>query len=80
MKTYNYSEVRHNFSTVFNAALQEDVIITRKDGRKFKLASLNKIPAKGKSPLAHIKGIKADVTMDTILGAIREGRERAGTE
>jgi PHD/YefM family antitoxin component YafN of YafNO toxin-antitoxin module len=37
MKIYNYSEARQNFSMVLNTALQEEVIITRRDGVKFKL-------------------------------------------
>ncbi|MDR3144804.1 MAG: type II toxin-antitoxin system Phd/YefM family antitoxin, partial [Treponema sp.] len=36
MKVYNYSEARQNFSTVLNTALKEEVIITRRDGSKFK--------------------------------------------
>ena len=36
MKIYNYSEARQNFSTVLNTALKEEVIITRKDGSKYK--------------------------------------------
>ena len=42
MKVFNYSEARQNFSTLLNAALKEEVIITRKDGSKFKLISLHK--------------------------------------
>ena len=80
MKTYGYSEARQKFSTVFNTALKEEVIIARKDGSKFKLAAINKSPAAGKSPLANIKGIKAGITMDDILEAIREGRERTGAD
>ena len=76
MKVYDYAEARHNFSTVFNAALKEEVVIARKDGSKLKLAAIHKSPAKGKSPLANIQGIKANITMDDILDAIREGRER----
>jgi antitoxin (DNA-binding transcriptional repressor) of toxin-antitoxin stability system len=73
MKIYNYSEARQNFSTVLNTALKEEVIITRKDGSKFKLVPIleNK-----KSPLEDIKGIKTDVSMSDILDAIRESRER----
>jgi len=76
MKVYNYSEARKNFATVLNTALIEDVIITRKDGNKFKLLSMNESKKKGKSPLEDIKGIKTNVTMGDILGAIRESRER----
>jgi PHD/YefM family antitoxin component YafN of YafNO toxin-antitoxin module len=75
MKVYNYSEARQNFSTVLNMALQEEVIITRRDGVKFKLISLNENSKELKSPLENIKGIKTDITMDEILKAIKQGRE-----
>ena len=76
MKVFNYSEARQNFATLLNTALKEEVIIARKDGSKFKLISLHQNEKKGKSPLEGIKGIKANITMDDILGAIRESRER----
>jgi len=76
MKVYNYSEARQNFSTVLNTALKEEVIISRKDGSKFKLISMPGNKKRGKSPLEGIKGIKANVSMDDILDAIRESRQR----
>jgi PHD/YefM family antitoxin component YafN of YafNO toxin-antitoxin module len=72
---YNYSEARQQFSTVLNTALKEDVVITRKDGSKFKLVSLYENKKMHKSPLEHIKGIKADVTTQELVEIIREGRE-----
>jgi prevent-host-death family protein len=75
MRIYNYSEARQNFSTVLNTALKEEVIITRKDGSKFKIVSINENAKKTKSPLEGIKGIKTNVTMDDILEAIRDSRE-----
>jgi len=78
MKIYNYSEARQNFSMVLNTALNEEVIITRKDGNEFRLTAIRKSTKKKKSPLEDIKGIKTNVTMDDILGAIRESRERPG--
>jgi len=75
MKVYNYSEARQNFATVLNTALKEEVLITRKDGSKFKLVSVGNRKEK-KSPLGDIKGIKTNVTMIEIIDAIKEGRER----
>ena len=75
MKIYNYSEARQNFSTVLNTALKEEVIITRKDGSKFKLISMNENKQETKSPLENIKGIKTNITMSEILEAIKQGRE-----
>jgi prevent-host-death family protein len=72
MKIYNYSEARQNFSTVLNTALNEDVIITRKDGNKFKLVSINK--QNKKSPL-DIEGIDTDITTNEIIDIVRECRE-----
>ncbi|MDR1050249.1 MAG: type II toxin-antitoxin system prevent-host-death family antitoxin [Deltaproteobacteria bacterium] len=39
MKFFNYSEAQQNFSTVLNTAVDDDddVIITRSDGSKFKI-------------------------------------------
>jgi len=76
MKVYNDSEARQNFSTVLNTALKEEVIIARRDGSKFRLISINDKSKKRKSPLEGIKGIKSAVSMDDILDAIRESRER----
>jgi antitoxin (DNA-binding transcriptional repressor) of toxin-antitoxin stability system len=76
MKVYNYSDARQNFATVLNTALKEEVIISRKDGSKFKLVSMQENKKRGKSPLEDIKAIKSSVTMGDILDAIRESRER----
>jgi PHD/YefM family antitoxin component YafN of YafNO toxin-antitoxin module len=75
MKIYNYSEARQNFSTILNTALKEEVIIMRRDGSKFKLISMNEPQKQLVSPLENIKGIKTDVSMDEILGAIKQGRD-----
>ena len=76
MKVYNYSEARQNFSTVLNTALKEEVIIARRDGSKFRLVSIKEKKKKSKSPLEGIKGIKTSLSMNDILDAIRESRER----
>ena len=55
---------------------KEEVIISRKDGSKFKLVSVQENKKKGKSPLEDIKAIKANIAMNDILDAIRESRER----
>jgi antitoxin (DNA-binding transcriptional repressor) of toxin-antitoxin stability system len=72
MKIYKYSEARQNFATVLNTALKEEVIITRKDGNRFKLVSINK--KNKKSPL-DIDGIDTDITTQEIIDVIRECRE-----
>jgi len=75
MKVFNYSEARQNFAAIFNTALKEDVIITRKDGNKFRLVTIHE-QKKRQSPFEAVKGIKTGVTMVDIIDAIREGRER----
>jgi antitoxin (DNA-binding transcriptional repressor) of toxin-antitoxin stability system len=72
MRIYKYSEARQNFSTVLNTALKEEVIITRKDGNRFKLIAIKK--RSKKSPL-DIEGIDTDITTEEILDVIRECRE-----
>ena len=75
MRVYNYSEARQNFTTVLNTALKEEVIITRKDGCKFKIISIDRNKDDGKSPLKGIKGVKANITTKELVEIIREGRE-----
>jgi hypothetical protein len=75
MKFFNYSEVQQNFSTVLDTAVNDDVIITRSDGSKFKIVFINKINTDLKSPFEDIKGIQTNVTMKDILEAIKQGRE-----
>ena len=75
MKIYNCSEARQKFSTVLNTALKEEVIITRKDGRKFKLISMNENKEELDSTLSNVKGIETNISMNEILDAIRQGRD-----
>jgi antitoxin (DNA-binding transcriptional repressor) of toxin-antitoxin stability system len=72
MKIYKYSEARQNFATVLNTALKEEVIITRKDGNRFKLVPINK---KSKRSPLDIEGIDTDITTEEILDVLRECRE-----
>jgi hypothetical protein len=60
---------------VLNTALKEEVIITRRDGSKFKLISIIENKKGAKSPLENVKGIKTNITMDEILEAIKQRRE-----
>ena len=75
MRVYNYSEARQNFTTVLNTALKEEVIITRKDGSRFKIVPIDRDKKKGKSPLEGIKGLKLDISTKELVEIIREGRE-----
>jgi hypothetical protein len=51
------------------------VIITRRDGSKFKIIPMDTKKSKGHSPLENIKGIKANVSTEELVEIIRDGRE-----
>lgn len=72
MKVYTYTEARRWFARVLDEARAGgEIRIKRRDGSEF---SLRPVPSTG-SPL-DVKGVNADVSIDDIMGAIREGRER----
>jgi antitoxin (DNA-binding transcriptional repressor) of toxin-antitoxin stability system len=71
MKAYKYSEARQNFATILDTALQEEVLITRKDGNMFKLVAINK--KKKTSPL-DIKGISTAVRTGEIINILKKSR------
>jgi antitoxin (DNA-binding transcriptional repressor) of toxin-antitoxin stability system len=75
MRIYNYSEARQNFTSVLNTALREEVIITCKDGSKFKIIPIDNKKTRGHSPLENIKGIKVNISTEDLVEIIREGRE-----
>ena len=75
MRVFNYSEARQNFTAALNTALKEEVIITRKDGSKFKILPINNEKREGKSPLEGIKGVRAAITTKELVEIIREGRQ-----
>lgn len=72
MRVFNYSEARQNFSFLLNTALEEEVVIKRRDGSKFKVIPIMEEPPQ--SPF-DIKGIDSDITTADILDFIQEGRE-----
>jgi len=72
MKVFNYSEARQNFAAILNASLSEEVIITRKDGSRFKIVPI--IDRKKKSPF-DVEGIDTGVKTPEIIDIIRKGRE-----
>ena len=72
MRVFNYSEARQNFASILNMAAEEDVIIAKKDGSRFKIVPLTK--SESKSPF-DVPGIKSKVTTKEILDVIRETRE-----
>lgn len=72
MKVYTYTEARRWFARILDEARAGgEIRIKRRDGSEF---SLRPVPSTG-SPL-DVEGVDADVSIDDIMGAIREGRER----
>jgi hypothetical protein len=71
MKTYNYSEAQRNFSSVLNTALQQDVIIQKRDGSKFKIVPI--IEKNNQSPF-DVTGIDTDISTEEIIEFLKEGR------
>lgn len=71
MKTYTYSEARQQLAGLLDAATREgEARIRRRDGRVFVVQ-----PARSKKSPLDIPGVETDVTLDEILGFVREGRE-----
>lgn len=72
MRVYNYSEARQNFSSVLNLAMNEEVIIARKDGSRFKVVPIKEKDEK--SPF-DIDGINTNIDMAEIIDVLKESRE-----
>jgi hypothetical protein len=72
MKTYSYSDMQQNLSVILNMAVNEDVVIKRPDGIRFKLMYLKDNTSA--SPL-NIDGITTDITTQELVGIVREQRE-----
>lgn len=72
MRVFNYSEARQNFASLLNMAVKEDVIITKKDGSRFKITPISN--KKVKSPF-DVPGVKSNIETNDILNFIRESRE-----
>ncbi len=71
MKTYTYSEARQQLAGLLDAATREgEARIRRRDGRVFVVQ-----PARSKKSPLDVPGVQTDVTLDEILGFVREGRE-----
>jgi hypothetical protein len=75
MKIYNYAEAQHDFEGILNAAVNQDVIIKKKDGGKFRIMYMrdNADP----SPF-EVSGIDTDITTKEMLGILKESRAMNG--
>jgi len=70
MKVFTYSEARQNLSKLLLLAQKEEVEIRRRDGTIFSLTSKESTAT---SPF-DVPGIKAKVTTENILAAVKESR------
>jgi hypothetical protein len=70
MKVYTYSEARQKLAELLNQALQEEVLIRRRDGATFSVIS-----KRNKRSPFDVKGIKTTVSTRDMLDAIKESRE-----
>lgn len=76
MRRYTSSEARRNFATILEQARREGVVrIERRDGQAFLI-----VPDRVKRSPLDVPGVTLDppVTLEEILQAVREGRERYG--
>ena len=72
MQVYTYSEARQKLAFVLEQAENTGkVLIRRKDGRTFAL-----VPERNLASPLDVPSIKAKITTQEIVDAIREGRER----
>ncbi|MDR1321431.1 MAG: hypothetical protein LBK56_08425 [Gracilibacteraceae bacterium] len=74
MLMFDVSEFTQNATKVFDAALTNEVIISNKDGNRYKLLPLGNENKQGKSPFEDIPYITADITTQEIVKLLREGR------
>ncbi|GHT25966.1 hypothetical protein AGMMS4957_21340 [Bacteroidia bacterium] len=70
MKTYSYSKACSDFSSVFDTALNEEVVVKKSNGIMFRIISYNE----KKSPFDAIKGLKTGVPNNEIVDIIKDAR------
>jgi hypothetical protein len=76
MQVFTYSEARQHFALVLDKALNNEVIIQRRDGSRFRIAPCPPLKRRERSPL-DIPGVDSGVTLEQTLRVLREIREDA---
>lgn len=71
MKVYTYTLAREHLATLLEEARREEVIIRRRNGEQFSVA----LRPQSSSPF-DVAPVRTQATMQDILEAIRESRER----
>jgi hypothetical protein len=74
MKIYNYSEAQRNFSDVLETSFNQDVVVRRRNGQKFKIVPV--YPQQEKSPFetCDFNYPKTDISTEEMLGFLKEAR------
>jgi hypothetical protein len=75
MTIVKYADIQTNIANVFDMAIKEPVLITRRDGYSFTLTSSVNSSYELKSPYEDIAGVDTNVTMKDILDAIHDRKE-----
>jgi hypothetical protein len=76
MQVFTYSEARQHFASVLDKAVNNDVIIQRRDGNRFRIVHCQSLKRNERSPL-DIPGVDSGLTLDQTLQVLREIREDA---
>ncbi len=69
MRVFTYSDARKLLADVLDYAVTEIILIKRQNGDVFSVCSITP----GGSPF-DVKGIKADITLEEIVAAVRDSR------
>ena len=77
MLVFSLSDLTKDTKKIFDAALNNEVIINNYDGNRFKIVPMENIK-EGKSPLEDIPGINLNITTQEIVEILRECRAGAG--
>jgi antitoxin Phd len=73
MRVVTYSEARQNFASILDHAKEEEIIVTRKDGSRFRISCIEEQPHGSPFDIESC-GVELDLT--TILSALQDSRER----
>lgn len=71
MLVFTYSEAREKLAEVLDLALENEVIIKRRNGETFSLRRVRR----ESSPL-DVRGVTVGVSSSELVATVREGRER----
>lgn len=73
MRVVTYSEARQNFASILEQSKEEEIIVTRKDGSRYRISFIDE--QEQRSPF-DIESSGVNLELNTILSALGESRER----